>query len=75
MDMIVGRAQRSDIAIADLDLAWRGEIVISPIKWFGAIRFEQDIGHETCVASVAIGKRMDLCQPMMKSGRYLINRH
>jgi len=41
MDVIVGRAQRSDIAIADL--AWRGEIVISPIKWFGAIRFEQDI--------------------------------
>lgn len=40
MDVIVGRAQHSDIAIADL--AWRGEIVISPIKWFGAIRVEQD---------------------------------
>ena len=40
MDAIVGRAQRSDIAIANL--AWRGEIVMSPIKWFGAIRVEQD---------------------------------
>ena len=73
MDVIVGRAQRSDIAIADL--AWRGEKVLSPVKWFGTIRVEQDIRHETCVASVAIGKRMDLRQPMMKSGRYFINRH
>ncbi len=73
MDVIVGRAQRSDIAIANL--AWHGEKVLSPIKWFGAIRFEQDIRHETCVASVAIGKGMDMCQPMMKSSRDFINRH